>query len=342
MQSIGIQPDIIIARASVPLDKKRKEKVSMFCNIQPEDVISAPDISSIYEVPVNFSKDKIGERILNKFGLRQRKGDDSAWKGLVRSIHRASEPVKIGIVGKYFGTGDFILSDSYLSVIEAVKHAAWECGRTPDISWLNAERYEEDRRNLKELDDYDAVIIPGGFGSRGVEGKIAAIRWCREHSVPFLGLCYGMQLAVIEFARYVCDIRDAHSPEIKADTKYPVIHTMTEQIEHIKKSNMGGSMRLGTYSCRLSPGSAARELYGKELIHERHRHRYEVNNAYRQQLVDAGMRIAGVNPKRDLVEIIELPDHPYFVGTQFHPEFKSRPLSPHPLFVGLIRAAVEK
>lgn len=340
MQSIGIQPDIIIARSSVPLDKKRKEKVSMFCNIRPEDVISAPDINSIYEVPVNFSKDKIEERILEKFGMRHRKRDDSAWRGLVRSIHRASEPVKIGIVGKYFGTGDFMLSDSYLSVIEAVKHAAWSCGRAPEISWLNAESYEQEKRNLKELDEYDAIIVPGGFGARGIEGKISAIRWCREHGIPFLGLCYGMQLAVIEFARHVCDIRGAHTPEVKEDTKHPVIHTMSEQVENIQQGKMGGSMRLGAYDCRLSAGSTSRRLYGKEIISERHRHRYEVNNAYRQQVTDAGMRIAGVNPKRDLVEIIELTDHPFFVGTQFHPEFKSRPLSPHPLFVGLVRAAI--
>lgn len=342
MQSIGIQPDIIIARSSVPLDKKRKAKVSMFCNIQPEDVISAPDIKSIYEVPVNFSKDKLGERILEKFGMRLRKRDDTVWKGLVRSIHRASKPVRVGIVGKYFGTGDFVLSDSYLSVIEAVKHAAWACGRSPEVSWLNAESYEQDKRNLKELDEYDAVIVPGGFGARGVEGKIAAIRWCREHDIPYLGLCYGMQLAVIEFARSVCDIRDAHSPEVKERTKHPVIHTMTEQVVNIAKGNMGGSMRLGAYDCRLSPGSLARELYGTDTISERHRHRYEVNNAYRQQLADAGMRIAGVNPKRDLVEIIELPDHPFFVGVQFHPEFQSRPLTPHPLFIGLIKAAIRK
>ena len=347
MQAIGIQPDIIIARSGVPLDKPRKEKVSMFCNIQPEDVISAPDISSVYEVPVNFAKDKLGERILAKFGMRQRTHDNAEWRGLVRSIRRATTPVKIGIVGKYFGTGEFVLSDSYISVIEAVKHAAWACGRAPEISWLNAEQYEQERRSLKELDEYDAVIVPGGFGERGVEGKIAAIRWCREHGIPFLGLCYGMQLAVIEFARSVCGLRGANTPEVKPETRHPVIHTMTEQVAHIEKGNMGGSMRLGSYACRLSPGSIVHDLYGADSIEERHRHRYELNNAYRQQLSDAGMRMSGVNPKRDRGEIIELPacrpdgpGHPYFVGVQFHPEFKSRPLEPHPLFVGLINAAI--
>lgn len=342
MQSAGIQPDIIIARSGVPLDKKRKEKVSMFCNIQPEDVISAPDISSIYEVPVNFAKDRLGERLLEKFGMRQRKHDDSQWKSLVRTIRKAQEPVKVGIVGKYFGTGEFVLSDSYLSVIEAVKHASWVYGRKAEISWLNAEAYEQDKRNLKELDEYDAVIVPGGFGTRGIEGKISAIRWCREHAVPFLGLCYGMQLAVIEYARYVCDLRGAHTPEVNPETKHPVIHTMTEQVSNIEEGKMGGSMRLGAYDCRLSPASLARELYGKDVIKERHRHRYELNNAYRQQLSDAGMCMSGVNPQRDLVEIIELPDHPFFMGTQFHPELTSRPLAPHPLFVGFIKAAIER
>ncbi|HXV26924.1 MAG TPA: CTP synthase [Candidatus Paceibacterota bacterium] len=342
MQAVGIQPDIIIARSEVPLDKRRKEKVSVFCNLAPDDVISAPDIKSIYDVPVNFEKDRLGRRIMEKFGLAARRVDNRRWKSLVRTIHRASKPVRVGIVGKYFGTGDFVLSDSYLSVLEAVKHAAWTCGRSPEISWLNAEAYEKDRKAVRELDGYDAVIVPGGFGSRGVEGKIAAIRHCRENGIPYLGLCYGMQLAVVEFARHVCKLANAHSPEVSPRTKHPVIHTMTEQVANIAEGNMGGSMRLGAYRCRLSPGSRSRALYDREIISERHRHRYELNNEYRQILVDAGMRIGGVNPERDLVEIIELPDHPFFVGVQFHPELKSRPLAPHPLFVGLIRATVAK
>jgi CTP synthase len=342
MQALGIQPDIIIARSEVPLDKRRKEKVSLFCNVQPEDVISAPDIKSIYEVPLNFERDHLGRRILDKFNMGSRRADLKRWRSLVRRIRRAEEPIRVGIVGKYFGTGNFVLSDSYISVIEAVKHASWSCNRKPEVSWLNAEVYEQDRRKLRELEEYDALIVPGGFGDRGIDGKIAAIRYAREHGIPFLGLCYGMQLAVVEFARNVCRLRGAHSTEIDPGTKHPVIATMSEQVTNLKEGNMGGSMRLGAYRCRLSPKSMSRQLYDKELISERHRHRYEVNNSYRQRLVDSGMRVAGVNPERDLVEIIELPGHPYFVGAQFHPEFTSRPLSPHPLFVGLVRAAIAK
>jgi len=342
MQAAGIQPDIIIARSTLRLDGPRKEKVGIFCNVVPKDIISAPDISSIYDVPVNFEKDHLGRRILEKFGLASRRGLSSQWRAMVRRRNAATEPVKIGIVGKYFGTGDFILSDSYLSVIEAIKHAAWHLKRKPEIHWLNSEQYEKNPKSVRELDQYDGIIVPGGFGGRGVEGKIRAIRYVREHRIPYLGLCYGMQLATIEFARNVCGLRGAHTTEINPATRHPVIHTMADQVDKISSSNMGGSMRLGAYECRLARDSMSRQLYGAELISERHRHRYEVNNAYRERLREKGLRIAGLNPQRDLVEIIEIPDHPYFVGTQFHPEFKGRPLSPHPLFAGLIRAAIQR
>ena len=340
MQAAGIQPDIIIARSSRPLDAPRKEKVAVFCNVQARDIISAPDIRSIYEVPVNFERDHLGRRLLEKFGLRSRRGLSPAWRGLVRRIRRAAKPVRIGIVGKYFGTGDFLLADSYLSVIEAIKHAAWHLGRSPDIVWLNAEQYEADPRSVRELDALDAVIVPGGFGSRGVEGKITAIRRCREQGIPFLGLCYGMQLATVEFARHVCGLRGAHTTEVAPATKHPVISTMEEQKAHIREGALGGTMRLGAFACRLADGSVARELYGRDVIEERHRHRYELNNAYRERLREKGLRIAGLNPERDLVEVVELPGHPFFVGTQFHPELTSRPLAPHPLFIGLLEAAV--
>lgn len=342
MQATGIQPDIIIARSTVRLDAPRKEKVSMFCNVRPQDIISAPDISSIYEVPVNFEKDHLGRRILEKFGLASRRGLASAWRSMLRRMHTAQEPIKIGIVGKYFGTGDFILSDSYLSVIESIKHAAWAHKCKSEIHWLNSEQYEKNPKSVQELEGYDGIIVPGGFGARGIEGKIAAIRYVREHQIPYLGLCYGMQLATIEFARNVCGLTGAHTTEVNPKTKHPVIHTMTDQVEKIKGGNMGGSMRLGAYDCRLAKDSISRSLYGADVITERHRHRYEVNNAYRERLREKGLRIAGLNPQRDLVEIIELPDHPFFVGTQFHPEFKGRPLSPHPLFVGLVKAALAK
>jgi len=340
MQAMGVQPDIIIARSTVPLDKPRKEKVAVFCNVGSRDIISAPDITSIYDVPGNFEKDHLGRRILQKFGLKPRKSLSPEWRAMVRRMHSAKVPVRIGIVGKYFGTGDFTLSDSYLSVIEAVKHAAWAANRKPQIDWLNAQEYERDPKAVAELDRYDAVIVPGGFGSRGVEGKIAAIRHCREKKIPYLGLCYGMQLATVEFARNVCGLRGAHTTEIDPTTKHPVITTMAEQVSNIQEANLGGTMRLGAYDCRLAPESVARAWYGTSMVSERHRHRYEFNNAYREKLAAHGLRIAGTNPERDLVEIVELPDHPFFVGTQFHPELKGRPLSPHPLFAGLIRAAI--
>ena len=341
MQAIGIQPDIIIARSSRPLDRPRKEKVSVFCNVTADDIISAPDIKSIYDVPVNFEKDHLGRRILQKLGLRPRHHLSPAWRSMVRRMHSSRASVRVGIVGKYFGTGDFTLSDSYLSVIEAVKHAAWAQNRRPEIEWLNAQHYEKNPKSVSELKRFDAIIVPGGFGKRGVEGKISAIRYCREHKIPYLGLCYGMQLAVVEFAAK-WTARDAHTTEVASRTKHPIISTMSDQVANIKEGAMGGSMRLGAYDCSLSPDSRCCALYGAEMISERHRHRYELNNAYRERLVNNGMRIAGTNPQRDLVEIIELPDHPFFVGTQFHPELRSRPLAPHPLFLGLIRVAIDR
>ena len=339
MNSAGIQPDIIIARSSLPIDDVRKRKVSVFCNMDYQDIISAPDINgSIYEIPVNFEKDNIGRRILKKFNLTAKQKNFRKWNDMVASIKKSNIPVKIGIVGKYFGTGDFMLSDSYLSVIEAVKHASWSLNRKPEITWLNAGSYEKNPENLKELKNFHGIIVPGGFGKRGVEGKIKAINFVRKNNIPFLGLCYGLQLATIEFARNVCGLYDAHTTEINPKTSKPVICTMAEQVEKIKEKNMGGSMRLGAYDCKLSPGSLSRKLYGVEKISERHRHRYEVNNEFREKLKAKGLLIAGVNPKQDLVEIIELPKHKFFIGTQFHPEFKSRPLSPHPLFRGFIQA----
>ena len=340
MQAIGIQPDIIIARSSVPLDKPRKEKVSVFCNVTPHDIISAPDIESIYDVPVNFEKDHLGRRILEKVGLKPRHHLSPAWRAMIRRMRASKIPVRIGIVGKYFGTGDFMLSDSYLSVIESIRHAAWLLGRKPEIDWLNAEQYEKDPKSVRELERYNAIIVPGGFGARGVEGKIKAIRHCREQKIPFLGLCYGMQLASIEFARNVCGLRGANTTEVDPKTKHPIISTMTEQVANISVGHMGGTMRLGAYDCTLDPESASFALYGAKNISERHRHRYEFNNAYRERLVEHGLKVAGTNPQRDLVEIVELPKHPFFVGVQFHPELKGRPLEPHPLFVGLVRAAL--
>ena len=357
----GIQPDIIIARSSRPLDKVRKEKVSIFCNVDIRDVISAPDFKgSIYEIPTNFEKDNLGKRVLEKLNIRPRSKRSNKWDLMVKSIKSSAKPVRIGIIGKYFGTGDFTLADSYISVIEAVKHAAWSLKRKPEITWLSSESYENNPASLEELKNFDGIIIPGGFGKRGVEGKIAAIKYARENNIPFLGLCYGLQLAVVEFARNVCGLKDAHTTEVNPDTSRPVICTMPDQLVNMQEKKMGGSMRLGAYKCKLHPKSISYKLYSTNhkltpnfltpnfLISERHRHRYEINNRYRLKLEKEGLLVAGINPQRKLVEIIELPfdaaqgkpKHKFFVATQFHPEFKSRPLSPHPLFVGLIKAVI--
>lgn len=341
MNYAGIQPDIIIGRSSQQLDDIRKQKVSIFCNVAVPDVISAPDINSIYEVPINFEKDNLGKRILAKFSLKPKAKNSRGWNKLVASIRSSNKPVKIGIVGKYFGTGDFTLGDSYLSVIEAIKHAAWSLNRKPEITWLNAEQYEKTPASLEELKNFDGIIVPGGFGKRGVEGKIMAINYVRNNNIPFLGLCYGLQLAVVEFARNVCGLKDAHTTEVNKQTSKPVICTMPEQRTNIKEKKMGGSMRLGAYKCKLNPKALSFKLYAKGLISERHRHRYEVNNNYLSRFKEKGLLVAGINPQRNLVEVIELPEHKFFVATQFHPELKSRPLSPHPLFTGFIKTAAK-
>lgn len=339
----GIQPDIIVARSSRPLDEVRKKKISLFCNVLPENVISAPDIDSIYEVPINFEKDNLGKRIFKKFNLKPKKQNFkewTAWENLVNKINSVKKPIKIGVVGKYFGIGKFVLLDSYISVIEAVKHAAWHLNLKPEISWLDAEKFEREPKKLKELKNYDAIIVPGGFGSRGIEGKIKTIEYVRKNKIPFLGLCYGMQLAVVEFSRNVCGMTGAHTTEVNSKTPHPVISTLPEQTQRIiNHKDLGGTMRLGAYVCELNPKSKSFSLYGSKIITERHRHRYEVNNNYKNILEKKGLLIAGINPDRNLIEIIEIPNHPYFIGTQFHPEFKSRPLNPHPLFLGLIKTA---
>jgi CTP synthase len=310
-----------------------------------DQVISAPDVRSIYEIPINFEKEQLGQKILRRFGLRSRRPQANGaqdWAKMVKSIEAPNRPLKIGIVGKYFGSGDFTLADAYISVIEAVKHAAWAVGRKPVIEWVNAEEFEKSPSAVSKLADYDGVIVPGGFGSRGIEGKIRAIGWCREHRKPFLGLCYGMQLATIEFARHVAGLNRANTTEIDPKTPHPVIHIMPEQETLIRKRQYGGSMRLGAWPCRLAQGTVARRAYGQQDISERHRHRYEFNNAYREQLRSAGLVIAGTSPDGLLVEAIEIKDHPFFVATQYHPELKSRPLAPHPLFREFVRASAGK
>jgi len=367
LNEAGIQPDIILGRAPLPLDEPRKRKISIFCNVAPEDVISAPDIESIYEIPINFEKENLGNRILKKFKLRAKKSNLKDWERLVSLIRKLEKPVnpvrnkppqaaaampsagrisngvKIGMVGKYFETGKFTLMDSYISIIEAVKQASWFHKRKPEIYWLSAEKYERDPKSVRELKNYNGIIVPGGFGSRGVEGKIKAIEFCRKQKIPYLGLCLGMQLAVVEFARNVCGLKKANSTEFASTSPGlvdRVIDVMPEQKVLLKEKKYGGTMRLGAYPCKIKPKTISFKAYGRFDASERHRHRYELNNEFREVLERKGMVMAGINPEKDLVEIIELKNHPFFVGTQFHPEYKSRPLRPHPLFREFIRAAI--
>jgi len=341
LNAMGIQPDIILARSTHSLDEPRKRKISVFCNVSEKDVISAPDVKSIYDVPINFEHDGLGNRILSKFGIKKKPNGRQMkdWEAMVKKSRKAVVAVRVGIVGKYFGTGAFTLSDSYLSVIEAVKHACWAENRKPEITWLDAESYEKNSRAIRELKRYDGIIVPGGFGSRGVKGKMRAIGYCRRENIPYLGLCYGLQLAVIEFARNVCGLKNADTTENDAKAKNPVIHTLPEQVMYIQEKKMGGSMRLGAYTCELKPGTKAERAYKKSMVSERHRHRYEVNNDYREIFEKNGFIVSGLNPERNLIEIMELKKHPFFLGTQAHPELKSRPLHPHPLFLALIKAA---
>jgi len=342
LNSAGIQPDFIICRSSQSLDKPRKDKLAVFCNVTKDAVISVPDAPSIYEVPLILEKEHLSKKVLERLDLKVHKRNLVQWESMVRRLKKVSQEVRIGIVGKYFHTGDFVLADAYISVIEAVKHAAAHLGKKPVIDWLDAALYEQEDAYLADLAKYDGVIVPGGFGSRGVEGKIKAIRYLRERQIPYLGICYGMQLAVIEFARNVCKLDGASSTEINPETEHPVIHIMDDQVEKMKQKSYGATMRLGNYEAVLTKGSKARLCYGKSHIVERHRHRYELNNAYRDIIERNGMRISGISPDKRLVEVVELLDHPYFMGTQFHPEFTSRPLYPNPLFVGFLKAGGKK
>jgi len=342
LNETGIQPDIILGRAAVPLDEPRKRKISIFCNVAKEDVISAPDIKSIYEIPVNFEKENLGNQILKKLGLKPKKNNLKDWQNLIKTIKTTKKSVKIGMVGKYFETGKFTLMDSYISIIEAIKHSSWFHKRKPEIYWIGAEKYERDSKLVKELKNYDGIIIPGGFGSRGIEGKIKAIEFCRKQKIPFLGLCLGMQLSVVEFARNVCGLKGANSTEFSKKSKYPVIDVMSEQTALLREKKYGGTMRLGAYKCKIKPKTLSFKAYRLTKTSERHRHRYELNNAFREVLEKKGLVMAGINPEKNLVEIIEIKDHPFFVGTQFHPEYKSRPLKPHPLFREFIKAAIKK
>lgn len=371
LNSAGIQPDFIVCRSEQALDDVRRNKIAVSCNIKPEQVISAPDVESIYEVPIYLEQEGLGKKVLSKFGLKPRKDERARWKKLTAPIQGFTNEVTIGIVGKYFGIGDFTLADSYLSVIEAIKHAAWACGVKPAIDWIDAEDFEKDPSKVNGLKKYHGVIVPGGFGSRGVEGKMNAIRFCRENNVPYLGLCYGLQLAVIEFARHVCGLKEAHTTEVDADTPHPTIDIQLHQKGIVAQAKYGGSMRLGAYAAVLKENTRVLQLYkemsrlaedkaqlksiekfrlgviggAKHVVLERHRHRYEINPNYIEQLEKKGLAFSGYHEREDgtkLMEFIELPKHPFFVGTQAHPEFKSRLEKPAPLFYGFMKAAGQR
>ncbi len=347
MNSYGVQPDIIIARGEVPIDAKRKEKIASSSGMRVEQVISAPDVDSVYDVPLNFEADNLATIVMKLLKLKAKKPADlGPWKGFVRKVNNTKGEVRIGMVGKYFATGDFVLADSYLSVIEALKYAAYRSGKTPVIEWIAATDFEgkDAARNLAKLKKYDGILVPGGFGARGIEGKLRVIEECRVRKIPYFGICYGMQLLVAEYARNVLGLRGAITTEIDPKTKYPVVAIMPQQQAKLDAGDFGGSMRLGVYPAYLKEGTLARAAYKQEMVHERHRHRYEVNPEYVSALEKAGLVFSGISPDEKLMEIAELPKskHPFFLGTQFHPEFTARPLTSHPLFDAFIKAAGKK
>lgn len=338
LNSLGVQPDFIVGRAEHDIDEKRKEKIAYGAGLPIENIISNPDLSSVYLLPDKLEKEKLPEKLIKKLGLKAKKLDLTHWHKLMTRIESATKEVKIAIIGKYQKTGDYILEDSYVSVIEALKHAGYKLGVKPVVTWLNAEDFDQ-----KLLANFDGIIIPQGWGKRGVEGKIKAIKYVRENNIPYLGLCFGMQMAVIEYARHVLKLKDANTTEANPETKHPVIHTMDSQIENIKNKKYGGTIRLGAYPTKIKKGTRLNTVYGKQMVlDERHRHRYEFNNKYKSAFEKAGLTISGTSPDGKLVEAIELKNHKFFIGTQFHPEYISKPLAPHPLFVSFLEATVSK
>lgn len=351
LNSMGIQPDFIVGRGELEIDEKRKEKVAYFCTMDVGDIISNPDCKSIYEIPIIFDRQHFSQKVLKKLGLKSKKIALTNWRDMVKNIYSEKEKkVKIGIIAKYITTGDYELKDSYTSLLESISHSSWHEKIEAEIIFISAESLEKNKKNagtsLKEL---DGIIVPIGWGSRGVEGKIEAIRYARENKIPYLGLCYGMQLASIEFARHVAGLENANTEEIDQNAPYKVIHSIPFDEKYQKIKGDGASMRLGAYDCVLKPKTLAHEIYRKHqafkderqnLISERHRHRYEFNNEYRKTLEDRGFVISGTSPDDFFVEMIELPRgiHPFFLATQAHPEYKSAPLKPHPIFIEYLRA----
>jgi len=353
LNSMGIQPDFLVIRSEKVVDTRRMERLALFCNVEKDDIVSNPDMDSIYKVPLYLDKQKIAEKIMEKLKIRGGRKKMIGWENFVRGLEIKKGKVKIGIVGKYFATGDCILSDSYLCVIEALKQAGSVLGVDLTIDYINSEDLEGDY-DEKILYGYDGIVVPQGWGKRGVEGKINTVKFAREKKIPYLGLCFGMQMAVIEYGRNVLGLKGANSVEVDDQTKYPVVHIMPDQEKYLAKKQYGGTIRLGAWPCVIGQGSLLEECYqkygkgrfemveGKRVVFERHRHRYEFNNDYREMYEKAGMRICGSSPDGKLVEAIELIDHPFFVATQFHPEYKSRPLDVHPIFVAFVEACKDK
>jgi CTP synthase len=341
LNSAGVFADIIIARSPIGVDRKRKEKIATFCNVQIDNVISAPDVASIYDIPLNFEKDNLSERICSLLELSCKKTADLAtWKKFVTRSKSAKNVVKIAVVGKYFSSGDFVLSDVYISILEAIKYSAYALQLKPEITYLSSLQFEQGKP-LADLKEFDGILVPGGFGKTGVAGKLKVIEYARKHKIPYFGICYGMQLAVLEFATNVLKKKNASTAEIDPTAEHLVVDIMPEQKEKIATGDMGGSMRLGQYTAILDKGTIAAAAYKAKEVVERHRHRYEINPEYIPELTGAGLRFSGTSPDGRLMEIVELPkeEHPFFVGTQFHPELQARPLSPHPLFTAFIKAS---
>ena len=331
LMSLGIRPDILVCRTEKSISTDLRKKLAMFCDIDYDAVIEAKDADTIYELPLIMEAEGLANIACKKLGLENREFDLKPWEKLVYNIKNPQDRVKIAVVGKYVE-----LKDAYISINESLEHAAYSLGYKADISYIQAENLD-----VEKLKGYSGILVPGGFGNRGIEGKLAAIKFARENKIPFLGICLGMQLTVVEYARNILGYTDANSTEFDENTKYPVIHIMEDQ-KYIEK--MGGTMRLGAYPCTLGEGTLARELYGTKDISERHRHRYEYNNLYREELEKAGLKVSGTSPDNTLVEIVELPKdmHPFYIAGQFHPEFKTRPNRPHPLFKGFIEASIKR
>jgi CTP synthase len=351
LYKLGLSPDLVICRSDFPIDKKRLGTLSFNTGVPEDHVFVAPNITNTYELPLIFEEQGLDTLLLNLMSYEKSGSGMSVWKEFISSTKKADKKVTIAILGKYFGSGNFCLRDSYLCVIEAIKHAGWSLGAEPEILDFNVEDFEDPKKSAvleEKLKSVNGVIVPQGWGSRGVEGKIKAIKFLRTNKIPFLGLCFGMQMAVIEYARDVLGLKDANTTEANPGTSNPVIYVMPNQEEYLKNKQFGGTIRLGSWPCKLKEGTLAYEAYqryggfdGEKLAHEIHRHRYEVNNKYKEQLSQAGLIISGTSPDGLLAESIELPTsvHPFFLATQFHPEYKSWPLRPHPLFIAFIKAA---